>query len=71
MADITMCKGTNCPMKYNCHRYTAYVNEYRQTFFAKVPYDKKENNCAHYWNNEGRKKYNSNESISEQNKAKH
>lgn len=47
MADITMCKGTNCPLKEDCYRYTAPINEYRQSFFSAVPYH--DDDCEHYW----------------------
>ena len=32
MADITMCVGTECPLRETCYRYTAKVNPYRQSF---------------------------------------
>jgi len=46
MADITMCEGTNCPMRANCYRYTAPVNPYRQSYFRVVPVDGE--NCNYY-----------------------
>jgi hypothetical protein len=49
MADITMCKGTDCPMKANCHRYTATPNEWRQSYFIEVPWDKAKGDCEHSW----------------------
>jgi len=50
MADITKCKGTNCPNKETCYRFTAISNEYRQSFFAEVPL-KSDNTCDEYWDN--------------------
>ena len=32
MADITMCVGTECPLRETCYRYTAKVNPYSQSF---------------------------------------
>ena len=47
MADITKCKGTGCPAKELCYRYTAKPNEYRQSYFVEVPY--KDDECDHFW----------------------
>ena len=47
MADITMCKGTNCPQKETCYRFTAKPNEYRQAYFSEPPI--KEGKCEMYW----------------------
>lgn len=46
MADITMCKGTNCPLKEKCYRYRAKVNPYSQSYFMEIPY--KENRCEYF-----------------------
>ena len=51
MADITKCKGTNCPNKETCYRFTATSNEYRQSFFVEVPL-KSDNTCDEYWKDE-------------------
>ena len=47
MADITMCSGDGCSTKENCYRFTAPINEYAQSYFAKVP--GKDKSCNHYW----------------------
>lgn len=31
MADITMCRGCNCPFRMTCYRHVARVNPYRQS----------------------------------------
>lgn len=49
MADITMCVGTNCPLKEKCYRYTAKVSEYRQSYFTDVPYNKETKKCEYLW----------------------
>ena len=49
MADITMCNGTDCPLKEKCYRYTAPRSELWQSMFMVVPYNKEENKCDHYW----------------------
>jgi hypothetical protein len=46
MPDITMCKGTNCPYKESCYRYTAKPNEY-QSYFIEPPF--KDDDCKMYW----------------------
>ncbi len=47
MADITMCKGTDCPHKESCYRFTANPNEYRQAYFVEPPI--KDGKCDMYW----------------------
>lgn len=49
MADISMCKGTDCPMKNNCYRYTAKPNEYGQYYLTTVPYNKETSKCLEFW----------------------
>lgn len=51
MADITMCRNEDCPIKESCYRYTATASEYRQSYFfgspSKIVDDKFE--CEYYW----------------------
>lgn len=47
--DITMCKGHGCPIKESCKRFKAKPSEFKQSYFAKVPYDHKNLECAEYW----------------------
>lgn len=54
MADITMCKGTTCPVKESCYRFTAPINDWRQSFFIEVPI-KEDKTCDKYWKDERRK----------------
>lgn len=42
-----MCKGTNCPYKESCYRFTANPNEFRQSYFIEPPF--KDNDCEMYW----------------------
>lgn len=49
MADITMCKSKDCPLKEKCYRFLAVANEYRQSYFVESPFDKELNKCEHYW----------------------
>lgn len=64
MPDITMCKGGACPLRLNCHRYTAKAEELGQSFFVDLPYKMNflfddDNNglgvvttaCSFFWNN--------------------
>tara|TARA_R110000868_G_scaffold99064_1_gene272786 strand:- start:1138 stop:1329 length:192 start_codon:yes stop_codon:yes gene_type:complete len=44
--DIEMCKGTNCPLKESCHRYTAKPND-NQSWFVEPPFE--DNKCDMYW----------------------
>jgi|LakMenEpi03Aug12_release.lakeMendotaPanAssembly.Ray.scaffolds.fasta_scaffold09189_22 hypothetical protein len=53
--DITLCEGTNCPLKDQCFRHTAKPSEY-QSYFTVVPFKIKNNEfkCHYLWtdNNE-------------------
>lgn len=51
MADITKCHGTGCPKAHECYRFTAPSNEYRQSYFIKVPL-KEDKTCDEYWKDE-------------------
>lgn len=50
MPDITMCKGTNCPQKEQCYRFTAKANDLWQSYFVEPPI--KDDKCDMYWDNE-------------------
>lgn len=47
MNDITKCKGTGCPYKEHCYRYTASAEPLYQSYFVDVPL--KEGKCDMYW----------------------
>ncbi len=49
MADISMCEGTDCPLKENCYRYKATPCPIYQTYFVEVPYDHETNDCQYFW----------------------
>ena len=56
MADISKCKGTGCPVKKQCYRFTANDSGNRQSYFANVPFyvnetkgDKIKIDCGMYW----------------------
>ena len=51
MADITMCKGNDCPLKEKCHRYTSTPNEFYQSNFSIPPYNIHLRKCIMYWIN--------------------
>lgn len=46
--DITMCKGTDCPLKETCYRYKA-TPSLLQSVFIDVPL-KEDGTCDYYWN---------------------
>ena len=50
MADIAMCSGDGCSTKQNCYRFTAPINEYAQSYFAKVP--GKDQSCEYFGKDE-------------------
>ncbi len=46
MPDISMCHGTNCPLKETCYRYKAKPNERWQSYIQPpIENDK----CDYYW----------------------
>ena len=52
MADITKCKGINCPVKDNCYRYTARDSGFYQLWFIDDNVGKMVDNkfsCDVYW----------------------
>ena len=53
MADITMCRGNDCPLKNECYRYTAYASPYWQSIFTEIHY--KDGKCKHFWDNKGKR----------------
>lgn len=46
MPDITMCRGTDCPYKEWCYRFTANPSDYQSYFFTPPIEDGK---CNFYW----------------------
>jgi hypothetical protein len=51
MPDLTMCEGASCPLKDTCYRYKAVANEFRQSYFSDLPYNKDEEKCDYYFPN--------------------
>ena len=42
-----MCKGTDCPLKETCYRYTA-TPSFLQSVFIDIPL-KEDGTCEYYW----------------------
>jgi len=49
MSDITKCDGKNCPLKYQCYRFTCKDGPF-QSWFMSIPFDKKEQSCSYQIN---------------------
>ena len=51
MADISMCPGTDCPVKEKCYRFTAPKSEFMQSWFVETPCKVEEGKftCEMYW----------------------
>jgi hypothetical protein len=47
MPDITMCKGTDCPLKDRCYRAQAKPTPRRQSYFVTPPF--RNGRCDHFW----------------------
>lgn len=58
MSDITKCKGTDCPFKKDCYRYTAPMGEW-QSMLSTPPI--KDNKCDMYWGKNPKKIWNEEE----------
>lgn len=54
MADIAMCTDKTCPMKYECYRFTAPWNPFRQSVLADSPREEGKFYCSEFWDNTGR-----------------
>ena len=52
-----MCKGVDCPVRWNCYRFTAKP-DYIQSYFSEPPWfldvDKETKDCNYFWDNNGR-----------------
>lgn len=48
MPDISMCKGINCPLAFNCYRCTAKANPHRQSYFTETPWSEEDKKCDYY-----------------------
>ena len=46
MPDISMCEGTECPLKTFCYRYTAQPSPFWQSYFTETPF--KEDSCKYF-----------------------
>jgi hypothetical protein len=46
--DVTLCAGGDCPIKQNCHRFTA-ERLGRQDFFGSPPYNFATQSCEYFW----------------------
>lgn len=53
MSDISMCINEDCTLKKKCHRYTAPVNEFYQTY-AEFKQDQ-DGTCEDFWDNKNYK----------------
>jgi hypothetical protein len=52
MADISLCRNKECPMRDECYRATATPSKFRQWYSSFTPvYNPEENKveCDHYW----------------------
>lgn len=48
MPDIAKCRGTNCPLKDTCYRFTSRPSMYMQSYFGTPPI-KGDGSCEYYW----------------------
>lgn len=48
MADITKCKGNNCPLKEFCYRFKVEDSTY-QSYFVTEPYNEDAEDCEYFW----------------------
>lgn len=47
MADITMCLNKECPLRFNCYRFNARANEFRQSYADFKPDEN--GKCESFW----------------------
>jgi len=48
MADISKCKGTDCPIRDSCYRYTAPDSLVWQSYYN-YSYDHEKEECKDFW----------------------
>jgi len=52
MSDISKCVGKDCPIKEECYRFTAPINEYWQAWLGDTPHNKENSDnfkCDLFW----------------------
>lgn len=49
MPDITKCKGTECPLKNQCYRFTIQSEDLGQSYFKDIPYSYENGECEYFW----------------------
>lgn len=42
------CKGTNCPLKKYCKKYTNYTKDRYTTSYFRIPYNHVDKKCINY-----------------------
>lgn len=60
MPDITMCMGSECPLKEKCYRFTATPLPDYQSWFVSVNYNPETSKCSFFMTNERNKQTNDN-----------
>lgn len=45
---VGVIKNFECPLKETCYRYKAKPDEYWQSYFVGIPYDKEKKDCEFY-----------------------
>ena len=65
MADITKCKGEDCPLKESCYRFTAEESLVWQSYFFTPPFDG--DTCEMYWGKQSESIYNELKNITDEN----
>lgn len=48
MADITMCQDKECPKRNECYRFTAKVNQWRQSYFIDKVRELGKSKCKYF-----------------------
>lgn len=51
MADICACVGGDCPMKWDCYRFTCVKGGWRQSYFMEIPFKVEQGKltCKYFW----------------------
>lgn len=58
MADIAMCKNNQCQKRFECYRFTAVPNSYKQSYFCPTI---KDGICDSFWSNHDREQHSNTE----------
>lgn len=65
-----MCYNLSCPLRLKCHRATAYRSDWQSMCLFEPEIIEGKVVCDHYWDNEGYRKYDDENKLIENDRAR-